>query len=105
MKKIIALALALIMALSLGSVAFAATTNAAAGDTTIDVSAQLEVNGTYAPGSTLTITHNTWVADALAGQKLSYSFTKGGAMVESIKYNKAKTAILVELKENFPSLN
>ncbi len=100
MKKIIALALALIMALSMGVVAFAAATPAA--DATIALGGSWEhLNiGVMRPGETLEFTGD------FTGAKLSkVDFTtkelQGASLIDDVKITKEKDAIRISLKESY----
>ncbi len=92
MKKIIALALALIMALSMGVVAFAAATE--------PTYATVNAEGAYAPGSLI----NLGNVNSKEWKLKSYDFTSGaynGAnMIESVKVSKWNT-LEVQLKESY----
>ena len=99
MKKIIALALALIMALSMASVAFAATA--------VNGTANNNHTITENPGEKITITCDQWDNKGLTGYKVSTDFTSsakeynGASYIESVKILKDKETVEVTLKENF----
>jgi len=98
MKKALSLMLALVMALSLGAMAWA-------GDSAI-------APNTYAPGSEISITPEQF-AQTTAGDAVdllplkrdnytvSVEWTRGGAMVDTVKLNDADGDVLVILKENY----
>jgi len=87
MKKIIALALALIMALSMGVVAFAAP--ACPGD---EITVEL---GTQLKSGKITTDFTSAYIDGVA------TGYKGASYIESVKFNKTKDSVIVTLKENY----
>ena len=96
MKKVIALALALMLALSMASVAFAAAGDvASAADTDI-----VGENNRLYPGEKYTI--DSTAAGLLATTKsITTKWTKGGAMVASVKLkDKGKDTVRLELELN-----
>ena len=112
MKKIIALALALIMALSMSVVAFAADP-AIADSFTYDPAVGMKLTDTARPGNTYALSIagpfglSTAKTDAnyVGNYKLSSDFTTeelcGANMIESVKLSKDKANVLVTLKESY----